>query len=151
MLITQSNIRHNYQIFTLFMIAIFPGLTPAPPQSWTEILELSHDPIRTIWLSEVSKLHQHYERMTFFSHSFKCESLFSLRKNCKIILGEWNRYYGRTRFRDIWVYDKYRMYTRYCIIDSDQSFRDYSYRPVCLEKGLTTQLSVLTEWDFKRF
>ena len=42
---------------------LFPGKTPVPPRSGTWILDLSHYIIWAIWLAEVRKCHQHYERI----------------------------------------------------------------------------------------
>ena len=48
------------QFSTLFMQYIFLGQKPVPLRSGKWILDLSHDPVREIWLSEVSKFHQHH-------------------------------------------------------------------------------------------
>ena len=45
----------------------FPGQTPVPPRSWLWILDLSHDPFWAIWLAEVTKSHQHHDRIVTWS------------------------------------------------------------------------------------
>ena len=61
----QSNIQQYYPSFyTFYESHFFPGQTPVPPRSGTCILDLSHDPIWAIWLAEVTKFHQHHDRIT---------------------------------------------------------------------------------------
>ena len=60
----QSNIQQYYpNFYTFYESHFFPGQTPVPPRSGTCIPDLSHDPIRAIWLAEVRKFHQHHYRM----------------------------------------------------------------------------------------
>ena len=54
----------------------FAGQTPVPPRSGTWILDLSHEPIWTIWLAEVRKFHQHHDRMYFRQVSLRHEISF---------------------------------------------------------------------------
>ena len=49
--------------YTFYESYFFPGQTPVPPRSWLWILDLSHDPFWAIWLAEVTKSHQHHDRM----------------------------------------------------------------------------------------
>ena len=48
--------------FTHFMI-FFQAQIPVPPRLGTWILHHWHDPIWAIWLAEVSKFHQHHDRI----------------------------------------------------------------------------------------
>ena len=50
--------------YTFYESYFFPGQTPVPPRSWLWILDLSHDPFWAIWLAEVTKSHQHHDRIT---------------------------------------------------------------------------------------
>ena len=49
--------------YTSYESYFFPGQTPVPPRSWLRILDLSHDPFWAIWLAEVTKSHQHHDRI----------------------------------------------------------------------------------------
>ena len=49
--------------YTFYESYFFPGQTPVPPRSWLWILDLSHDPFWAIWLAEVTKSHQHHDRI----------------------------------------------------------------------------------------
>ena len=48
-------------ILYIFMKAIFPGPDTVPPNG---DVDLSYDPIWEIWLAEVNKFYQHYDRIT---------------------------------------------------------------------------------------
>ena len=50
--------------YTFYESYFFPGQTPVPPRSWLWILDLSHDPFWAIWLAEVTKSHQHHDRIS---------------------------------------------------------------------------------------
>ena len=54
--------------YTFYESYFFPGQTPVPPRSWMWILDLSHDPFWAIWLAEVTKSHQHHDRIGQLSH-----------------------------------------------------------------------------------
>ena len=49
--------------YTFYESYFFPGQTPVPPRLWLWILDLSHDPFWAIWLAEVTKSHQHHDRI----------------------------------------------------------------------------------------
>ena len=49
--------------YTFYESYFFPGQTPVPPRSWLWILDLLHDPFWAIWLAEVTKSHQHHDRI----------------------------------------------------------------------------------------
>ena len=50
------------------MKIIFPRSDTCPIQAGTWILDLSHDPIWAIWLVEVSKFHQHHDRIVHYRY-----------------------------------------------------------------------------------
>ena len=51
------------QLFHILWKLLFPGQTPVPTRSGTWILDLSHDPIWTIWSVQVRKFDQHHDRI----------------------------------------------------------------------------------------
>ena len=53
--------------YTFYESYFFPGQTPVPPRSWLWILDLSHDPFWAIWLAEVTKSHQHHDRIVAYA------------------------------------------------------------------------------------
>ena len=69
-------IQQYYPFFAFLSKLFFPGQTPVPPRSGTWILDLAHDPIWAIWLAEVSKFQQRYDRIVLqhFLQIFYCPS-----------------------------------------------------------------------------
>ena len=62
-----------YFSYTFHESYFFPGQTPVPPRSWLWILDLSHDPFWAIWLAEVTKSHQHHDRITHYERPYDAQ------------------------------------------------------------------------------